>query len=60
MADQDGRIVVSGVTKTYGAVRAVADLSFTVGPGQGGLLLPGYGVLFAALGWILTLSRDIP
>ncbi len=27
---------------------------------QGGLLLLGWGLLFAALGWILTLRRDIP
>jgi ABC-2 type transport system ATP-binding protein len=33
MASEDGRIVVSGVTKTFGAVRAVSDLSFTVEPG---------------------------
>jgi ABC-2 type transport system ATP-binding protein len=29
-----GRIVVSGLTKTYGAVTAVTDLSFTVEPGS--------------------------
>ena len=33
MADESGRIVVSGVTKTYGEVHAVTDLSFTVEPG---------------------------
>src|ERR1700736_4829728 len=33
MADESGRIVVSGVTKTFGEVRAVIDLSFTVEPG---------------------------
>jgi len=27
---------------------------------QGGLLLLGWGLLFAALGWILTIRRDIP
>ena len=32
MADESGRIVVSGVTKTFGEVRAVSDLSFTVEP----------------------------
>jgi ABC-2 type transport system ATP-binding protein len=29
-----GGIVVSGLTKTYGNVRAVDDLSFTVEPGR--------------------------
>ncbi|MGH7722151.1 MAG: ABC transporter ATP-binding protein [Candidatus Dormibacteria bacterium] len=33
MTDADGRIVVSGVTKTFGSVHAVEDLSFTVEPG---------------------------
>ena len=32
-ADESVRIVVSGVTKTFGEVRAVTDLSFTVEPG---------------------------
>lgn len=27
---------------------------------QGGLLLLGWGLLFAALGWVLTVQRDIP
>jgi ABC-2 type transport system ATP-binding protein len=30
----DGRIVVSGLTKTYGRLAAVRDLSFTVEPGR--------------------------
>ena len=34
MADQPGRIVVSGLSKTFGQVRAVDDLSFTVEPGS--------------------------
>jgi len=33
MADEAGRIVVSGVTKSFGSVRAVENLSFTVEPG---------------------------
>jgi ABC-2 type transport system ATP-binding protein len=33
MPDERGRIVVSGVTKVFGSVRAVDDLSFTVEPG---------------------------
>jgi ABC-2 type transport system ATP-binding protein len=34
MTDETGRIVVTNVTKTFGAVRAVHDLSFTVEPGR--------------------------
>jgi ABC-2 type transport system ATP-binding protein len=33
MTDHDGRIVVAGLTKTFGAVRAVDGLSFTVESG---------------------------
>jgi ABC-2 type transport system ATP-binding protein len=33
MTNEDGRIVVAGLTKTYGSLRAVDDLSFTVEPG---------------------------
>ncbi len=33
MTDDGGRIVVAGVTKVYGAVHAVENLSFTVEPG---------------------------
>jgi ABC-2 type transport system ATP-binding protein len=33
MTDQEGRIVVAGLTKTYGTLRAVDGLSFTVEPG---------------------------
>ena len=33
MANEDGRIVVTGLTKTYGTLRAVDGLSFTVEPG---------------------------
>jgi ABC-2 type transport system ATP-binding protein len=33
-ADPDGRIEVRGLTKLYGKVRAVDDLSFTVSPGR--------------------------
>src|SRR5262245_25030191 len=33
MTDDDGRIVVAGLTKDFGKVRAVDDLSFTVEPG---------------------------
>lgn len=32
-AESSGRLVVSGLTKVFGAVRAVHDLSFTVEPG---------------------------
>jgi ABC-2 type transport system ATP-binding protein len=34
MADDGGRVVVAGVTKVYGTVHAVEDLSFTVEPGR--------------------------
>jgi ABC-2 type transport system ATP-binding protein len=34
MADDGGRVVVAGVTKVYGTVHAVEDLSFTVEPGK--------------------------
>ncbi|MEJ7704640.1 MAG: ATP-binding cassette domain-containing protein [Geodermatophilaceae bacterium] len=34
MGEEDGRIVVSGLTKSFGTVRAVDDLSFTVEPGS--------------------------
>jgi ABC-2 type transport system ATP-binding protein len=34
MAGDKGRIVVDGLTKTFGAVRAVDGLSFTVEPGS--------------------------
>ena len=34
MADQPGRVVVAGLSKTFGDVRAVDDLSFTVEPGS--------------------------
>jgi ABC-2 type transport system ATP-binding protein len=34
MSDETGRIVVSHVTKTFGAVHAVEDLSFTVEPAR--------------------------
>ena len=33
MTNEDGRIVVTGLTKTYGTLRAVDGLSFTVEPG---------------------------
>ena len=33
MTDQEGRIVVAGLIKTYGTLRAVDGLSFTVEPG---------------------------
>lgn len=33
MDDESGRITVSGLTKTFGAVKAVDNLSFTVEPG---------------------------
>ena len=33
MTNEEGRIVVAGLTKTYGTLRAVDDLSFTVEPG---------------------------
>jgi ABC-2 type transport system ATP-binding protein len=33
MADQQGRIAVAGVTKVFGAVHAVEDLTFAVEPG---------------------------
>ncbi|MCW6006577.1 ABC transporter ATP-binding protein [Micromonospora sp. CPCC 205371] len=34
MTDQDGRIVVSGLAKTFGTVKAVDGLTFTVEPGS--------------------------
>ena len=34
MTDQPGRIVVAGLSKTFGTVRAVDNLSFTVEPGS--------------------------
>src|SRR6266498_4151166 len=34
MGDQPGRLVVSRLTKRFGSVRAVEDLSFTVEPGS--------------------------
>jgi ABC-2 type transport system ATP-binding protein len=34
MADHSGRIMVSGLTKSFGAVKAVDQLSFTVEPGS--------------------------
>ena len=34
MADQPGRIVVAGLSKTFGTVHAVDNLSFTVEPGS--------------------------
>ncbi len=34
MSDPSGRIVVSGLTKTFGTITAVDDLSFTVEPGS--------------------------
>ena len=34
MVDQPGRIVVAGLSKTFGEVRAVDNLSFTVEPGS--------------------------
>jgi ABC-2 type transport system ATP-binding protein len=34
VADQPGRIVVAGLSKTFGTVRAVDNLSFTVEPGS--------------------------
>jgi ABC-2 type transport system ATP-binding protein len=34
VVDQPGRIVVAGLSKTFGAVRAVDNLSFTVEPGS--------------------------
>ncbi|HEV3496384.1 MAG TPA: ATP-binding cassette domain-containing protein, partial [Actinomycetes bacterium] len=33
MTNKDGRIVVAGLTKRYGTLKAVDDLSFTVEPG---------------------------
>ena len=34
MPDQPGRIVVAGLSKSFGTVRAVDNLSFTVEPGS--------------------------
>ncbi len=34
MANASGRIVVSGLSKMFGTVRAVHDLTFTVEPGR--------------------------
>jgi ABC-2 type transport system ATP-binding protein len=33
MTSEEGRIVVAGLTKTYGTLRAVDGLNFTVEPG---------------------------
>ncbi len=43
------------------ALTGAARVQTTLLPNwQGGLLLLGWGLLFAFLGWILTVSRDIP
>jgi len=60
---------IPGVKETYPYFPAAAAMALTgtmrnqqvlLAQWQGGLLLVGYGLLFALLGWILTLSRDIP
>ncbi|GGK17545.1 ABC transporter ATP-binding protein [Pilimelia terevasa] len=54
----DGRIVVSGLTKRYGTLAAVADLSFTVEPGRvTGFLGPNGAGKSTTLRIALGLSR---
>lgn len=56
--DQTGRIVVSGLTKTFGEVRAVDDLSFVVEPGAiTGFLGPNGAGKTTTLRMILGLVR---
>src|SRR4051812_2405163 len=54
----DGQIVVSGLTKVYGKVRAVDDLSFTVEPGRvTGFLGPNGAGKTTTLRMLLNLVR---
>lgn len=58
MADESGRIVVSGVSKTYGEVHAVTDLSFTVEPGAvTGFLGPNGAGKTTTLRMVLGLAK---
>ena len=57
-AADSGRIVASGLTKVFGAVRAVDDLSFTVAPGSvTGFLGPNGAGKTTTLRMILGLAR---
>ncbi|WP_106347544.1 ABC transporter ATP-binding protein [Antricoccus suffuscus] len=56
--DGSGRIVVSGLTKTYGQLRAVDDLSFSVEPGSiTGFLGPNGAGKSTSLRMVLGLSE---
>ncbi len=56
--DGSGRIVVSGLTKTYGQLHAVDDLSFTVEPGSiTGFLGPNGAGKSTSLRMVLGLSE---
>ncbi|HWW10607.1 MAG TPA: ATP-binding cassette domain-containing protein [Candidatus Acidoferrales bacterium] len=58
MADESGRIVVSGVSKTFGEVHAVTDLSFTVEPGAvTGFLGPNGAGKTTTLRMVLGLAK---
>lgn len=59
MADKDGRIVVSGLTKVFGTVKAVDELSFTVEPGSiTGFLGPNGAGKTTTLRMLLGLVRS--
>jgi ABC-2 type transport system ATP-binding protein len=58
MSDNDGRIVASGLTKTFGAVTAVDGLTFTVEPGTiAGFLGPNGAGKTTTLRMLLGLVR---
>lgn len=60
--------IIPGIKEVYeyfpgaaaSAITAARAGTKVLEPWQGGLLLLGYGMLFAILGWVLTLRRDIP
>ena len=53
-------IEVRGLTKTFGRVTAVRDVSFTAPAGMiTGLTLLGYAAVFAAAAVFITLRRDV-
>jgi len=58
--------VVKEVARYLPEASADALIGFTrngvtlLSPLQGGVLLLGWGLLFAVLGWLLTVRRDIP
>lgn len=58
MAVENGRVVVAGLTKTFGTVRAVDDLSFTVEPGS--ITISGeFGKLFTTRLWLWLLVASM-